>query len=500
MPTRPDDQPRHARRTRAGVVTRAGRVLGAGVIAFGALVLAGLAGRDHGQRETTYFPGRPDSNGEQVDVAAMPSDLGGDPAKGRQYLLHGDYIGAGIPLDLWKRLRAGRPAGGMLQREGVDATVPDDMNQYRTPRGAEVVSGVNCLGCHASTFRGELVIGIGNSLRDWPPGSTGTGPMNMLGGLMYRAGSPERASLTTFLRGAAALDNKAWTPMRGVNPAFRFEQVAAAHRHPDDLSWSSRPLFEYGDEPVWSDVPAWWGVRKKRSLYFNGMGHGEHARLIQQIGVVMIDDASDMERTLPSMRDVLAYIRTLRPPKHPGPIDADLVKRGADVFAARCADCHGTYGEQETYPNRVIPVEDVGTDPTYARRVRTSGLPEWFNKSWFAAAGSAYATATEGYIAPPLDGVWCTAPYFHNGSVPTLEGVLNSRLRPDRWTRSFDDADYDTDQPGWRFVAIPDDFVGPMPRSVYDTGLPGAGNRGHTYGDDLSDAERRALIEYLKTL
>jgi hypothetical protein len=37
-------------------------------------------------------------------------------------------------------------------------------------------------------------------------------------------------------------------------------------------------------------------------------------------------------------------------------------------------------------------------------------------------------------------------------------------------------------------------------RKVYDTGLPGRGNRGHTYGDNLNEAERLAVIEYLKTL
>ena len=33
----------------------------------------------------------------------------------------------------------------------------------------------------------------------------------------------------------------------------------------------------------------------------------------------------------------------------------------------------------------------------------------------------------DGYIAPPLDGIWITAPYLHNGSVPDLETLLNSK-------------------------------------------------------------------------
>jgi hypothetical protein len=37
-------------------------------------------------------------------------------------------------------------------------------------------------------------------------------------------------------------------------------------------------------------------------------------------------------------------------------------------------------------------------------------------------------------------------------------------------------------------------------RKVYDTRLSGRRNCGHTFGDDLSEEERRAVIEYLKTL
>jgi hypothetical protein len=56
---------------------------------------------------------------------------------------------------------------------------------------------------------------------------------------------------------------------------------------------------------------------------------------------------------------------------------------------------------------------------------------EWFNKSWFTSGeNAARLVPYKGYIAPPLDGIWITAPYLHNGSVPALEAVLNSKLRP----------------------------------------------------------------------
>lgn len=450
--------------------------------------------------------------GAALALAAPPGDASavriepatrGDPAAGRDYLLNGDYIGAGIPLVLWRQIaRPVPPELRTLERNGIDPSVPDDLNQYFTPDGVEVVSGVNCLACHSSRFRGELVIGMGNSLRDWPPTPSTSPALRALASLGFAKDSPERRTLDVFLRGADALDGKVSTPFRGLNPAFRFEEVAAANRNPADLSWSGTPVYQYPETGAWSDVPAWWNVRKKTALYYNAMGHGDFARLIQQIGIVMMGDAKDAERTLPRMRDILAYIDTLRAPVHPGPIDSQRAARGAEIFAARCTDCHGTYDadeSRETFPNRRIPVDEVGTDPTYARRVKESGIHEWFNKSWFAQGGSTYADPQLAYIAPPLDGVWATAPYFHNGSVPTLEGVLNSRARPERWRRSFRDDDYDLDSPGWKYREIPPESP-EAGREVYDTRVPGCGNAGHTYADDLSEQQRRDLIEYLKSL
>ncbi|MEL7473360.1 MAG: hypothetical protein AAGK04_08585, partial [Planctomycetota bacterium] len=361
--------------------------------------------------------------------------------------------------------------------------------------------GVNCIGCHASEFQGEVVIGLGNSMRDWHGHAHDYTPLRILAAMAYAPDAAELDTLKTFLRGAEALNGNAGTPFRGPNPAFRFEEIAAAHRNPADLTWSEAPLYPYGDTVITSDVPPWWNVKKKTSLYYNGMGHGDFARLIQQIGVVLMGDAADAERVDPHMHDLLAYIQTLEAPPYPLPIDATLAERGAELFAANCADCHGTYAqhphETDTYPNKRIPLDKIGTDPLYAQHLRESGLHDWFNQSWFAKGDTTYAEPKLTYVAPPLDGVWITAPYFHNGSVPTLEGVLNSEARPTRWRRSFDSHDYDLASPGWRFESVdrPTDD-----RNVYDTAIPGYGNQGHTFGDDLSDAERRAIIEYLKTL
>src|SRR5262249_44495516 len=140
---------------------------------------------------------------------------------------------------------------------------------------------------------------------------------------------------------------------------------------------------------------------------------------------------ADFEREEPTFRDIQAYLFSLEAPKYPFPIDKALAADGEKLFTKTCAKCHGTYGEKWTYPNKIVPLDIIGTDHT-----RFHGLSpkvgELYNKSWFAKekrddGKEGYpALPSEGYQAPPLDGVWATAPYLHNGSVPTVYDVLNS--------------------------------------------------------------------------
>ena len=90
--------------------------------------------------------------------------------------------------------------------------------------------------------------------------------------------------------------------------------------------------------------------------------------------------------------------------------------------------------------------------------------------------------------------------------MPTLYGVLNSKARPKVFTRSLPDRRSGLRQGEGRLEgdARCRRRAGKLPgierRKVYDTTQPGRGNGGHTFGDELTDAERLAVIEYLKTL
>lgn len=102
------------------------------------------------------------------------------------------------------------------------------------------------------------------------------------------------------------------------------------------------------------------------------------------------------------------------------------------------------------------------------------------------------------YKARPLDGIWATAPYLHNGSVPTLHDLLLPAAERPKSFR-LGTRDYDFDKVGYKAMAS----GGSMYRVTDDSGqvVAGNSNAGHEYGvGALTPADRRALLEYLKTL
>ncbi len=105
-------------------------------------------------------------------------------------------------------------------------------------------------------------------------------------------------------------------------------------------------------------------------------------------------------------------------------------------------------------------------------------------------------------MAPPLDGIWASAPYFHNGSVPTLWHVLHPAARPVIWKRT--PAGYDEQHVGLEIEAAeempPGRLIAAERRRWFDTRQPGKSASGHDFPDALTDAEKKAVLEYLKQL
>jgi len=221
-----------------------------------------------------------------------------------------------------------------------------------------------------------------------------------------------------------------------------------------------------------------------------------------------------------------------------GKPDAARVARGATLYAAQCESCHALSDRND--PKRQLksvltPVSQVGTDPRMVRnfldaRVQTG---PWQGKktailagpvlgaqaqsidvvahaaigatlrhplaavhqaavSWHTVYKAGIAQHPDYYKARPLSGIWASAPYLHNGSVPTLAQLLKApdQRVPKFWVggREFDPA------------AVGNEYGEAPDRTLLDTTLPGNSNAGHAFGTTLPEDQKLDLLEYLKTL
>lgn len=429
-------------------------------------------------------------------VMATPSYEEGNAEKGFHYMIYGDYVGNGIPSDLFKRF-FGEVKDTVLNREGDNALIPYSFTGFESFYGEKVVNG-NCFTCHAAPLDGKIVLGLGNSFDNFQPSKyTSTKILNWLVKQKFGKNSPE---WNAYREHGVWLKEVAWATKLnnpGINPALRIEEATLAYREPEDLSFKKEPNFKIPRYAFGADVPALWSLQKKGALYYNGMGRGDFTKLLMQACLLGIHDSTSARVVQQNFKDVIAWIMELEPPKYPYSINQDLAAKGKLIFENNCSKCHGTYGKNEFYPNKIVHLDEVKTDPYYALYALQSPANGWYNKSWFSQTSpKAYSKPSYGYMAPPLDGVWATAPYLHNGSVPTIAALLDSKKRPTFWQFAGPESEYDYEEIGRKFI-IKSNKSG---KRTYNTLLPGSGNQGHTFGDSLSVADRRAVMEYLKTL
>ncbi len=380
----------------------------------------------------------------------------------------------------------------MLERYGFQESPdrPGPVPQQFTSDGKGNLSG-SCLICHGGPVAGKVVPGLGNSLLDAATFYEDVGRLYAAMGIK-RPPVPKTAP------------NAPEEPVRGVNNAWG-EAIAFMLVRDKDLNVIDSPQFatptaDQLDLPV--KTPAYWLSKKKSRFYADGFIAKTHRDIMQ----FTLNFSVPREKILANeetFKDIYTWINAVQSPKYPYPIDQALARRGGIVYASNCASCHGSYGAGARYPERLVALSEVGTDPVRARDFPVEFVKH-LDASWIGQYGQTpIYLAVKGYIAPPLDGVWATAPYLHNGSVPTIWDLLTPASRPSVWTRT--DTGYDQQKLGVEaksFDKLPDDATAPVQkRRYYQTNVRGFSNQGHQYPPQgLSDDNKRALIEYLKTL
>jgi hypothetical protein len=328
-----------------------------------------------------------------------------------------------------------------------------------------------------------------------------------------------------------------------ANAPVRFPQVW-------DASWFTWVQYNSSiADPLVRNIGEALGVRAIAKLY------GPEAKLFQ---------SSVKMEGLKKLEDLLAGetpYSGLRSPQWPTvfpALDRAKVAKGAALYAQHCAGCHlpsaeelqmdlqsaaPKYWESNGQGKRFldlldIKVVDVGTDPRQAmdfmERTADSGdlgkgrvsagaglelVTRGIRDQYFLKMGYSQQQRQEWlgyrdeqlqavrskpiYKARPLNGVWAIAPYLHNGSVPSLFELLASKQQrgtPVFWlgNKKFDPVKVGYEQ---------QEFQG---GTRFDYSLPGNSNSGHWFQDGprgrgvvgpaLSDEQRWALVEYLKSL
>lgn len=431
----------------------------------------------------------------------------GDPEEGYRALLEEGYVTCGIPYSIFPLAQSalgsfadGEPLPG---RTGNNANVPHNWTVHTSSSGAEIVS-LNCLECHAGKFNGKLVVGLGKADADYTGnigGSLGSIPIPQLD-------IPGIEELTRMVSRYQTIGDDVRMLTVGTNPADRLAAVLASHRDPATLEWFDEPQSEIPDIVLPVDTPPWWHVSKKQGLFFNGMARGDHRATMMFASSLCTDTVEEAEQILTYFNDIRAFLATVEAPTYPFAIDETLAADGQEIFERDCACCHGSYGTtdaEDVYPSLLLPLDVIGTDPLLADKVVETDLASWFNPSWYGQIGELTPDDPfPGYVAPPLDGIWATAPYLHNASVPNLALVLDSTRRPEFWRRvDYDSTNFDESSVGWPYLETAygqDDAPEDERRFIYDATKLGHWNTGHTFGDHLTDSERAAVLEYLKTL
>lgn len=450
-----------------------------------AVLALGLAGLEHG-------------------AAADEEGFVSSADRGRQHLYETAYVPWHFDTETFENLWKAWPEPLRTQAEGASEADRRRMAFERygfTPRPGDerglpeqyVIDkegrwSISCLACHAGQVAGEAIPGLPNAHL----------ALQTLAEDVLRTksliGKPPRVFDLATMSGQIPLGTTV-----GTTNAVVFSIALLQWRDKDLNVVPPRQRLRLPHHDL--DAPPWWHFKKRKHLYIDGFAKKGHRELMQFM-LVPQNGRDTVLAAEDDFKDIRAYLETLEAPKWPHAVDPVLAKQGEAVFAKHCAGCHGTYGERATYPDKIVPIDVVGTDRTRLDAI-TPEERTIYSESWFTGYDpKGVRTDPGGYVAPPLDGIWASAPYFHNGSVPTLWHVLHPKARPALWKRAF--TAYDRDRVGLSFETLDDPAKLPSETSArrqwFDTSKPGKSAAGHLFPDRLTPAQKRAVLEYLKTL
>jgi len=181
------------------------------------------------------------------------------------------------------------------------------------------------------------------------------------------------------------------------------------------------------------------------------------------------DPRSDAPFSEPRFRELVLWVKSSQVPQYPLEWNQAQVQTGKGLFDQHCGSCHAKDGKRL---GTEIPIAEIGTDRLLASKLKLNG-----------------------YVAQTLDGLWMRGPYLHNGSVPSVGELMKP---PAQRAVTFYRGNNLLNRQDLGFVSDLAQEKG-LHFALFDTRQTGNSNAGHPYGTELSDQDKKAILEYLKT-
>jgi hypothetical protein len=377
--------------------------------------------------------------------------------------------------------------------------------------GAGLKWTVNCLVCHTAEIDGVAYLGAGTKVFDdmWLGESLKTMTSSRWRPLLVRDPTAREVAENAHRILNSHHHEKIDSLTRGRSTAFAASHVELYMRPHNGVM----PLpHEVGRGDV-KTPPLWHTVAKMPSArwYSDGSFHGRIPLMASSMELEK-DRPFDalVDHVIPTIKgEFESVIQHLRAPRYPYRIDRELAQRGRELFYSPqigCHRCHGRYDRDGDVEWPAVHI-DVGTDRARLDVV-SPGFIEAFDSSPIAAEGA--LVKSHGYAATPLTGVWANYPYLHNGSVPTLHHLLGPVSERPQIFHVMAARRFDQQRVGQRLFQDPSHETLTANeltrrfgsnRDWFNIHRPGSGNQGHDFWAWIrTDSNRRALIEYLKTL
>jgi len=454
-------------------------------------------------------------------VRPLPAPTPGDAAKGAGEFFDSDLGSArwsAVPRAIFEALPEIFPDLMPEGWEGIGLFWKGEGHEGAPVGSADITLfglesySANCAICHTGRFNGKVVADMPNTDLDIQLMShvletavkSGRLTADAVAEVAQKKGRP-LGTIETWMIGRAI--DLAKVSFAKMTPGWYHDDVGPGRS--DALAgWKRAVGVNDPADITWVDLPAIFNQKLKERTLYDGSITGDMSARIMLTELRKGRPARDPLLHREVFDDLVAWMKVLTPPPYPFAVDHEKATQGGVLFERICSSCHGTYGDAPTYPNKRIDVRRVETDPERANAMNERVADALEHHEY---KGILHVEPRAAYMPPALNGIYLTAPYLHNGSVPTLRDLLEpAEKRPVAFYRRWNE--FDPTRVGLVCDVVQGES-GPEcapdatqkkhdPRTVwkFDTRKKGNRNTGHTYGAMLGDEEKAALVEYLKTI